>query len=138
MPEYKILNNIIDYMESTGSNYKVVSISIEQKFVDEINNSHGTKFSLSELEKATDICLAHEWLEHIFRSSGKYTSLGITPKGIGIARSKKKAEEIKKSRSLLKKASDYIEEHKGLFIAFGFSLALATFILKLVGDNYDR
>ena len=135
MPEYKILNNIVDYMESTGSNYKVVTVSIDQKLVDEINNKDGTTFSLDELEKATDKCLAHEWLKHMFINGGKYNSLGITPKGIGVARSKKKAEELKKSRSILKKILDYIEEHKGLFMVLGFSLALATFALKLIGDN---
>jgi len=135
MPEYKILNNIIYHMESTGSNYKVVTVSIDKKLVDEINNKHETKFSLNELEKATDICLAHEWLKHMYINGSKYNSLGITPKGIGVARSKKKAEELKKSRSMLKKISDYIEEHKGLFIALGFSLALATFALKLIGEK---
>lgn len=135
MPEYKILNNIIDYMESTGSNYKVVTVSIDKKLVDEINNKHETKFSLNDLEKATDICLAHEWLKHMYINGNKYNSLGITPKGIGVARSKMKAEELKKSRSMLKKISDYIEEHKGLFIVLGFSLALATFALKLVGEK---
>lgn len=135
MPEYKILNNIIDYMESTGSDYKLVTVSIDQKLVDEINNKHETKFSLNELEKAADICLAHEWLKHMFISGSKYNSLGITLKGIGVARSKKKAEELKKSRSILKKTSDYIEEHKGLFIVLGFSLALATFALKLLGEK---
>jgi len=122
-------------MESTGSKYKVVTLSINQKLVDEINNTHKTKFTLNELEKATDKCLAHEWLEHTFINGGKYGSLRITPKGVGVAHSKKKAEELKKSRSILKKISDYIEEHKGLFIALGFSLALATFALKLLGNN---
>lgn len=135
MPEFKILNNIIDYMESTGSTYKVVMISIDQKLVDEINKSNGTKLSLKELEIATDKCLAHEWLKYTSMGGGKYSSLGITPKGIGVARSKKKAEELKKSRSWLKKVSDYIEDHKGLFIAFAFLLALATFALKLMGEN---
>ena len=135
MPEYNILNNIIDYMEATGSNYKVVTVSIDQKLVDEINNSCKTKYSLNELEKATDKCLAHEWLKHISISGDKYNSLGITPKGIGVARSKKKAEELKKARSIFKKTSDYIEDHKGLFIVLGFFLTLATFALKLIGEH---
>ncbi|MHC3994181.1 hypothetical protein ACXWTF_05085 [Thiomicrolovo sp. ZZH C-3] len=135
MPEFKILNNVIDYMESTGSTYKTVTLSIDQKLVDELNDANGTSYTLSELEKATDKCLAHEWLEHAFINGGKYTSLRITPKGMGAARSKRKAEELKASRSWLKKTSDYIEDHKGLFIVLGFLLALATFSLKLLGDN---
>lgn len=135
MLEFKILNNIIDYMESTGSTYKTVILSIDQKLVDELNSEDGTSYTLLELEKATDKCLAHEWLKHTYMGAGKYVDLSITPKGIGAARSKRKAEELKASRSWLKKISDYIEDHKGLFVVLGFLLALATFGLKLFGDN---
>lgn len=135
MPEYKILNYIINYMESTGSTYKTVILSIDQKFADEINSENKTVYTLSEFEKATDKCLAHEWLVHTYINGGKYASLRITPKGVGAARSKRKAEELKASRSLLKKTSDYIDDHKGLFVALGFLLALATFSLKFFGDN---
>lgn len=133
MPEFKILNNVIDYMEETGSTSKVVSFSIEQDLVDKINSKNGTNFSLEDIEKATDKCLAHEWLDHSALGS-KYGNLRITPKGVGAARSRAKAEELKRSRSWLKKVSDYIEDHKGLFIVLAFLLGLATFGLKLFGE----
>ena len=131
MPEFKILNNIIDYMESTGTTYKLVSLSIDQEFVEEINKGNASNYTLQE--KATDKCLAYEWLTHTC-SGSKYEYLGITPKGVGAARSKRKAEEIKSSRSLLKRISDYIEDHKGLFVVLGFIVTVGTLALKIFGE----
>ena len=129
--EFKILNHVIDYMEATGSTYKLVTLSVDQELVDQINEQNKTSYTLTELEKATDKCLAHEWLEHATMGGGKYGSLRITPKVVGAARSKRKSEEQKASRGPLKKASDYVEDHKGLFVVLGFLLALATLSLKI-------
>ena len=60
MPEFKILNNVIDYMESTGTTHKLVTLSIDQELLDEVNNVNKTNYTLEELQKATDKCLAHE------------------------------------------------------------------------------
>ena len=131
MPEFKILNHVIDYMEATGSTYKLVTLSVDQELLDQINGQSKTSYTLTELENATDKCLAHEWLEHATVGGGKHGSLRITPKGVGAARSKRKLEEQKASRGPLKKASDYVEDHKGLFLVMGFLLALATLSLKI-------
>ncbi len=95
MPELKILNHVIDYMESTGSTYKIVTLSVDQELVDQINSENKSLYTLAELQKATDKCLAHEWLQHATLGGGKYGSLRITPKGVGAARSKQKSEEQK-------------------------------------------
>lgn len=132
MPEFKILANIIGFMESNGVTAKVVTFEVDQKLADEINSAHGTDYFVSDLERAVDKCVANEWIAH--RSLGeKYKYLGITPKGVGVARSKARSEEIKASRTPLKKVSDYIEEHKGLFVVLGFLVALATFASKFFG-----
>lgn len=135
MPEFNILNHIIDYMEATGSTYKTIIITIDQELVDQINNDNGTNYTLDELKKATDKCFAHEWIKPISMGSDRYSQLRITQKGIGVARSKRKSEELKKSRSILKKLSDYIEDHRGLFIVFGFLIALITLAIKLFGGK---
>ena len=135
VPEFNILYHVIDYMESTGSTYKLVTLSVDQDLVDQLNLENKTSYTLAEVEKATDKCLAHEWLEHAALGCGKYGSLRITPKGVGAARSKRKSEDQKASRSTLKKASDYVEEHKGLFVVLGFLLALATLSLKIFGSK---
>lgn len=132
MPEFKILANIIGFMEANGVTAKVVTFEVDQKLADEINSAHGTDYSVSDLEKAVDKCVANEWIAH--RSLGeKYKYLAITPKGVGAARSKARSEEIKASRTRLKMVSDYIEDHKGLFVALGFLVALATFASKFFG-----
>lgn len=132
MPEFKILANIIGFMEANGVTAKVVTFEVDQKLADEINSAHGTDYSVSDLERAVDKCVANEWIAH--RSLGeKYKYLGITPKGVGAARSKARSEEIKASRTRLKKMSDYIEDHKGLFVVLGFIVALATFASKFFG-----
>ena len=70
-------------MESTGSTYKLVTLSIDEELVIEINNKNNTNFTLAELEQAADKCLAHEWLTHASLGGAKYGSLQITPKGVG-------------------------------------------------------
>lgn len=134
MPEFKILENIIAFMESTGSTYKTVTFAVDQEMANEINSRHGTKYSVEELEKAADKCIAREWIERQTIHGG-YMNLGITLKGVGAAISRAKSEELKVSRSTLKKVSDYIEDHKGLFVALGFIVALATFISKFFGSK---
>lgn len=58
MLEYKILNHVIDYMDSTGSTSRLVTLPIDQKLVEEISSDNKSNYSLEELEKATDKCLA--------------------------------------------------------------------------------
>lgn len=134
MPEFKILSHIVEHMENTGTISKLVQFSIDQEFTDEINSNYQTNFSLQEIEKAADKCFAHEWIEHIAMGEGKYDYLGITSKGVGAARSRQRSEELKASRTWLKKTSDCIEDHKGILIFFGSAIALATFILKVTGE----
>jgi hypothetical protein len=133
MPEYALLNNVIDYMEEHGRTYKSVNLDIDEQLVQEINVANKSTFTLAQLEKAADKCLAHEWLNYAYLEGSNYKRLQITPKGIGVARSKKRSDELKANRTFLKKTSDYIEEHKGLFLVLGFLLALATLGLKLTG-----
>ncbi|GBO53003.1 hypothetical protein APA_804 [Pseudanabaena sp. lw0831] len=118
-------------MEANGVTSQVVKFEVDQKFANEISSKYGIRYTVSDLKKAVDKCLANEWLAQ--RSFEKYKDIGITPKGVGAARSKIKSEENKSSQTIIKKASDYIEEHKGLFVFFGFLIALATFASKFFG-----
>jgi hypothetical protein len=135
MAEYALLNDIIDCMEENGSTYKTVHLSINEALVSEINAKSKRVFKLEELQKAADKCLAHEWLTRAYLGGDNYSNLQITPKGIGAARSKSKAAELKANRSIMKKISDYIEDHKGLFLMFGFLIAASTLALKFIGDK---
>jgi len=132
VPEFKILGNVIDYMEAQGLTASLVRFDVDQKLADEINAKHGTDYSISDLEKAVDRCIANEWVSH--KSIGeKYRYLGATSKGVGAARSRARAVEIKDSRTKPKKVSDYIEDHKGWFVLLGFLVALATFVFSFLG-----
>lgn len=135
MAEHVLLNDIIDCMEENGQTYKTVTLDIDDKLLDEVNLKNKDVYTLQQLEKAADKCLAHEWLEKTYSGGVKYAGLRITPKGMGVARSKKRADELKSKRSRLKKTSDYIEDHKGLSIVVGILLALATLSLKFLGEK---
>lgn len=134
MLEFKLLYNVIDYMESNGLTYKMVQLTVNKELTEEINKTSEKSYSIQELERAADICFAHDWLEQTVLGAGKYAMLKITPKGVGAARSKRRAEQERAARGILKKTSDYIEDHKGLFIILGFLLGLATLSLKIFGD----
>jgi hypothetical protein len=124
-----VLTHIVDIMEKNGATHKLVSFDIDENLVNEIYDGSGHQYSISELQTAADKCLAHEWIEH--RSIGeKYSHLCITEKGVGIVRSKRKQDLDRKSRNTLKKTSDYIEEHKGLFMLLSFVVALVALIIS--------
>jgi len=129
-----ILNHVVTYMEKEGANRKNVDFNIDEDLVTEISTSTREKYTLSELKEAADKCFAHEWIEHA-SMAGKYRSLRITEKGVGIVRSKRRQELEKKNRPLLKKVSDYIEDRRGLFIFLGFTIALTSLLLKIYGDK---
>lgn len=132
-PEIRILEMFVDLMESTGSNLKLVHMSIDENFTEELNKKFGHRFNLNELHQATDKCLAHQWLEHRYMGCGNYGDLGITSTGVGVVVSKRRKRSELANRSSAKKTSDYIVEHKGLFIALGALLGLITIILTSIG-----
>ncbi|HCC55321.1 MAG TPA: hypothetical protein DEQ20_10445 [Desulfobulbaceae bacterium] len=129
--EFDVLAIFVDEMELQGVSRKLIRLSIDEAFVGRLNAKLGVSTSIEPLQKLTDRCLANEWLEHTILGAGKYGVLSITATGLGVVRSKQKSEEVKRSRSNLKKVSDAIEDHKGLFIATGALLALAGVSLKL-------
>ena len=129
--EFDVLAIFVDEMESEGLSRKLIRLSVDDAFVGRLSAKLGVSTSLEPLQKLTDRCLANEWLEHTSMGCGQYGFLAITTTGLGVVRSKQKSEEVKRSRSNLKKLSDVIEDHKGLFIALGALLALATVALKL-------
>lgn len=133
--QYEILNYLLDYMESSGTTYNLVRFDADKEFTDHINKENGANYLVADIEKAVDKCLAHEWLGHVAMHRSRYTNLGITQKGVEEAVLKLKADGLISSRPWSKKASDYISDHKGLFVVVSFLMALVTFSLKFLGDN---
>lgn len=128
--EEDILTIFVQEMESRGESRKLVRLDIDESMAERVNALKGSKIDIEQLHKYADICLANEWLEHTVMG-GKYGSLSITTTGLGVVRSRQRKAEVLAKRSLLKKFSDYIEDHKGLFILLGAAIAIAGLLIKL-------
>ncbi len=61
----------------------------------------------------------------------KYNHLRLTTTGFGAAKSRQRRAEMLQQRSPTKKVSDYVVEHRGLFMVLGFLLALASFTFTI-------
>lgn len=131
--EYDLLEVFVDEMENRGENRKLIRFSIDDDMVVRISKKHGGNFTLDQLHRHADKCLANEWLEHKVMA-GKYEALGLTTRGFGVVRSKQRQKENLANRPFLKKASDFIEDHKGLIIAIGVVIAFATLMARLFSE----
>ncbi|WP_152427792.1 hypothetical protein [Desulfotignum phosphitoxidans] len=129
--EYDILNIFLEKMDEKGESRKMVSLSIDDTMLELMNTKYNKQLSLDELKKLADRCFANEWLEHFVLGAGKYGELILTTTGFGVARSLQKKKEALKNRTLLKKTSDYIEDHKGLFVFLGSIIALVGLLIKI-------
>lgn len=128
--EFDILELHVSEMESHGANRNLVTISVDDSMVSVLRDKFGGEVTLEKLQRLADKCLANEWLEYRVMA-GKYGELGLTATGLGVVRSRQHKEEALAHRTSLKKASDYIEDHKGLFVALGAVVAIAGLLLKL-------
>lgn len=128
--EFDILELYVSEMESQGANRNLVRISVDDAMVSALRDKFGLEVTLEKLQRLADKCLANEWLEHRVMA-GKYGQLGLTTTGLGVVRSRQRKEEASANRTSLRKASDYIEDHKGLFVALAAAVAVAGLLLKL-------
>ncbi|MDI1276475.1 hypothetical protein [Methylobacter sp.] len=128
--EENFLKIFVEEMELHGVSNDSITIDIDDALVDEINKAQNTNIKLEDLYKLADKCFANEWIKNIYLGS-KYGGIAITRTGLGIVRSRQLREKALAKRSRLKKLSDYIEDHKGLFVALGTVIALTTPLLKL-------
>ncbi len=139
MDEYKLLIHILEFCEERGHRYDHVHFNVDHELVEELYERYGIQPSIDELKPIVDRCYAREWLEHAYLGGDRHHGLKLTTKGMGVAISKRKSEEVKKGRTLFKKASDYIEEHKGIFLLLSFLIAafglIITFLSKEFGDE---
>jgi hypothetical protein len=131
--EYDLLRLLVLEMEEKGVTRNMVHLDVDEKVIGRMRDALHVSVTLHEAQRLADKCLAHEWLEHTFMGSGQYGALTLTTTGHGVVRSMQAKEAAKAKRSLLKKASDYIEDHKGLFVVLGVIIALAGVITKMGG-----
>ncbi len=119
MDEYNLLIHVLELCEENGNRHSNVHFNVDHKLVEELYDRYGVHPSIDELKQIVDRCYAREWLEHAYLGGGRHNGLKLTPKGMGVATSKRKSEELRKKRPLPKKVSDYIEDHNGLFVLLG-------------------
>jgi hypothetical protein len=99
--------------------------------IEKINSAKGTNINLEQLYMLTNKCFANEWLERSSMGRG-YDNIGLTATGLSVIKSRQRKEEALAKRTWLKKASDYIEDHKGLFIIYTAIIAIATLLIKFL------
>lgn len=130
--EEDILRVFVEELETRGYNRMQVQLDIDESMLERINRGIKGSIDLSQLYRLVDRCLASEWLEYTVIGAGKYGQLSLTATGLGIVRSRQRKEKARASRTRLKIASDYIEEHKGLFLLIGAAVAITGLFVKIL------
>ena len=133
--EYDFTDLFYQEMLAAGQAHNLIRLSVNARMVEDIYEKTTISVTEFDLQKLADICLANSWVEPTALGNGQYGNLQLTTAGLGVAKSKRKQTELQNNRSVFKKTSDYIEEHKGLFILLGFLIALAGLLIKYYGGN---
>lgn len=128
--EFELLRAFVRRMEAEGANRNLIRLDIDKPLAEQVSAELGEVVLVEELRQAADRCLANEWLEHRVMA-GKYGQLGLTTEGFGVVRSRQRKEQQLADRSKLQVMSDYIVDHRGLFIALGAGIGLTGLLLKL-------
>lgn len=128
--EEVILRVFVEEMEVRGENRKLVELDVDDEFVDKINSANGVNVSLEQVRLLTDRCLENKWLEQT-TMGGKYVRLSLTTTGLGVVRSRQRKKEALAKRTSWKTASDYMEDHKGLFLVLSALIALIGLFVHL-------
>lgn len=132
--EFDLLRLYVEVMEREGCNRKLVRIDIDESIVTSLAAA-GFSTTVAQAQQLADRCLANEWLEHT-AMGGKYMNLALTASGFGVVRSQQLRKQQLQNRTWLKRVSDYIEDHKGLFIALGAAIALAGVLVKFLSNGH--
>jgi hypothetical protein len=127
--EFDLLNIFVMEMERQGASRNLIRLDVDDAIAKQIGASLGKEVPLERIQRLADKCLAHEWLEHTSIGNGQYGFLSLTTTGVGVVRSRQRKDDLFANRSHLKRASDYIEDHKGLFVALSFLIALAGVLI---------
>lgn len=133
--EYDFLGLFYKEMLSKGHAQNLIRLPIDARLVEKIYDNSQNSVTENELQNLADICLANGWVNHA-AIGAKYGNLQLTTSGFSVFKSKQRQLELLNNRSLLKKASDYIEEHKGLFVLLGFVVTVVGIAIKYYGGQH--
>jgi hypothetical protein len=129
--ELSILEYFVEQMELHGATINGVLLTFNPEQVEEINKKYDLDSSFEDTVKVLNKLTSHEYLT-IYSLGNEYLHLKITHKGVGVVNSVRSKEKKLKERTILKKFSDYIVEHKGIFIFLGSILSLSLFYYKVI------
>lgn len=132
MDEYKLLIHILELCERNGTRHDHIYFDVNNDLVENLYRDCGVRCTVEDLKIITDCCYTRGWVTHTSIGNGKYIQLQLTTKGMGVAYSKRKSDDLKKNRTRLKKTSDYIDDHKGLFVLLGALIAISSLIIPLI------
>ncbi|MCL9682740.1 hypothetical protein [Legionella maioricensis] len=124
-----LLNFLVSEMEKKGLVITNYTFALDNEFVRACNEFCGTSSKIDKYREILQQCITHEYIRN--KTVSPLTCLAITQKGVGIVSSNRRSKEIDDSKTCLKKLSDIVLEHHGLFIAIGVILALITLFIKL-------
>lgn len=128
---YEILKVFYQKMIDSGSTYKCINMDIDAGFVENLHQVSKIKMDLEDLQSEIDKCLANEWIEHA-EMGFQYNSLRLTTTGLGLVKSKNRKLEECIKRSYLKRLSDYIEDHSGIFVLFSFIVSFFSLLVAVI------
>jgi len=130
--EFDFLDLFYQEMIKNGDSYKSTRLTVNNKLVEEIYENHQVSLTLDELKKLANLSKANDWIDYGAMCGCCY-KLSIS--GLGVVKSKRLQKEQYKKRSLLKKLSDSIEEHNGLFVLLGVVIAFAVLLIRYWNIN---
>lgn len=128
--EESILSYFIDSMESRGESRNTVIISFDEAVINEIKEKYSISFNDESKKTIFNKLLSHEYIAYTFIGEEEYFGMKITLKGLSAINSIRLKREQLDKRSILKKLSDGIENHKGLATFVGIMLTIITIIFK--------
>ena len=126
--EFDILAVFVATAEAKGLKPSWDVQPVNHEFIARLNAKHQASLTLEQAHQLVNKCVANEWLES--KDYSKHESLAITAAGVGVVRSRIKSAEARRNRTVLKKLSDTIEDHKGLFVALGVFIARLKLLLQ--------
>ncbi len=131
--EYAFLNLFYQKMLEEGQRHNLIDLSVDNRMVEDIREKFGISLTEESVRALADICSANNWIQHIYMGAGNYEHLQLTTTGFGVVRSKRMQAEASKKRSTMKKSSDFIEDHKGLFTILGAIIGIIGVLIAIYG-----
>ena len=132
--EFDFLDIFYQAMLKEGVKHNLIRITLDHRTIEDIYETTSYSATEDEIQKLIDICLANNWLEQKTIGVGQYNNLQLTTTGLGVVTSKRRQKENENQKTFMKKTSEYIEDHKGLFLLFGFIIAAAGLILNYLKE----